>query len=500
MKRQVLHQFILKMKKRDEWMLTDSLLSQIWSKKTKNAAKIPISSLKSRKVFSGFNAITDAVVKFSSSDFESELKNCNAIKLQSLMHKGKALASIETKEEFFFAFIQMFSKGKALELPSSNEKLFSYFKLKFKEKLRMGGQAGIIANQLARLGLNSVCYAPLISRQQARLFLPGVFFPFLQYGNLAYKKPIACIRDLDDTKTNWIFEFGKGDKLKFNGKTIICPRSNRLIVASRPKAYLPLFEDALLSYLPSISSSFNLYFLAGFSSFQITMQGRHFRHYLHKLLWQITQLKKNKNAKLHLEYVAIHNPELESAIYPSLLPLFDSFGINEVETMHFLKMTGDNYLSKQIGRHESPMNFYLGIRRIFHKFKLNRLHAHTLGYFFLLLRKEYVGLKSPNDFVSSLLFASRVADARASLGVAASIHDVLKFGDLKMSKIGIDAMNSFANEFIKSKPQRQKFLLNGYFEIDDHFVIMVPTSIVRAKSTVGLGDTISSIAFASEPL
>ncbi|MEK6843261.1 MAG: ADP-dependent glucokinase/phosphofructokinase, partial [Candidatus Micrarchaeota archaeon] len=108
--------------------------------------------------------------------------------------------------------------------------------------------------------------------------------------------------------------------------------------------------------------------------------------------------------------------------------------------------------------------------------------------------------KSPKDYVDSLLFASRVADARAFFGKPATIASISKLSKLKISQNGIDALSHFANEALPTPSQRQKFLLNGYFEADDHFVIMVPTSIVKAKSTVGLGDTISSIAFASEPL
>ncbi len=481
-------------------MLTDTQLLQVWGNKTSIAVDRSQFQIKKRAVFSGFNAITDAVVKFNALEFERELKGANPSKIISSIHKKSKISSIGTKEEFFAAFISVFSSGKALELPSKNEKLFSYFKVKFNEKLRMGGQAGIISNQLSSIGLNSVCYSPILSKQQAKLFLPGVFFPYIEYDKLAYKKPISCSRYLDETKTNWIFEFNKGEKLRFNGKTIICPRSNRLIVASRPETFVPIFDNSLEPYLKDISNSFNLYFLAGFSSFQKQMQGRHFRYYLHKLLVQLGKLKLNKKAKLHLEYVAIHDPELESAIYPTILPFFDSLGLNEVETMHFLRMIGDIPLSVKIENHESPMNFYLGIKRLFHKFKLKRLHAHTLGYFFLLLRKDYVGLKSPKDYVDSLLFASRVADARAFFGKPATIASISKLSKLKISQNGIDALSHFANEALPTPSQRQKFLLNGYFEADDHFVIMVPTSIVKAKSTVGLGDTISSIAFASEPL
>lgn len=229
------------------------------------------------------------------------------------------------------------------------------------------------------------------------------------------------------------------------------------------------------------------------------MEERHYRYYLSKLIWQLKQLRFMKKNRFHLEYVAIHDPELDKAVYPRLLPFFDSLGINEVETIHFLKRIGDYGLAEKLEKHESAMNFYQSTLRLFRKFKLKRLHAHTLGYFVLLLRKEYVGRKHPQEFVNSLLFASRVADARALKGKPPFHSDLSKLSHLKISKEGIEAIKEFAEEYFSNKEQAKRFMLNGIYEADDHYLIMVPTAIVKPKATVGLGDTISSVAFGSEP-
>ncbi len=480
-------------------MVKDAILERIWNIRLQKALEHPSLHMRTNRVFTAFNAITDAIVHYSRKDFEKLLKNLDK---KEILEKQRnfSLEAIENREDFFAAFIEMFSRGKALELPAYNLKLFGWFRIKFKEQIRMGGQAGIVANQLAKLGVNTVCYSPILSKQQARMYEKrNLFTPILQHERLVFRKPQTAYRKDDPFKINWIFEFRKGDKITFNGKTIICPRSNRLIVASRPKEYVPLFTDEFEPHLHAIANSFDVFFLGGFQSFQKRMGEYSFRHYLRKLKWQLTQLRKNQKARFHLEYVAIHDKYMGKNIWPEILPFFDSMGINEVETSQLLKLAGDYHAANELERHESPLNFYKALGRVFHKFKLKRLHGHTLGYFIMLLRKDYIGYSLPERFVNSLLFASRVADSRAYYGKPPSAADLRKLRHLRISETGIAALKSFSFEYFGKKDEAIRFMLNGICDAEDHYIIMVPTAIVKAKATVGLGDTISSTAFVSEP-
>ncbi len=480
-------------------MVDSAILERIWSRKLIDALEHPYLHMRSQRVFCAFNAITDAVVHFDRRTLERELRKCDHEKIKAAIANPN-LSSIETKEEFFAALLKMFSAGKAIELPSFNPKLFVWFKRIFKEEIRMGGQAGIISNQMAKLGVNTVCYSPVLSKEQSKLYFNNsLYFPIIRNERLVFRKPRASYRDGDSTKTNWIFEFRKGDRIRFGKKGLVCPRSNRIIVASRPKKYLPLFPIGMDGFLPQLSSSFDVFFLAGFQSFQQRMEGKHFRSYLNKLIWQLKQLHQNKNARFHLEYVAIHDPLLDKTIYPALLPHFDSLGINEVETIHFLRRLEEYDYAERLEHHESALNFYKSLLRLFHRLRLKRLHGHTLGYFMLLLRKDYAGRIRPQEFVNALLFASRVADGRAFYGKTPSFADIRKLHNLKISKEGIEALRGFASGFFGSNERARKFLLNGILEAEDHLLIMVPTALVKPKATVGLGDTISSVAFASEP-
>ncbi|HLC47514.1 MAG TPA: ADP-dependent glucokinase/phosphofructokinase [Candidatus Norongarragalinales archaeon] len=480
-------------------MVHDDVLARIWGLQLESALEHPHYHMRRQRTFCAFNAITDAVVQFKQDEFRRQLLRCDIAQITGKI-RDFSLMSIEDREGFLAAFLQMFARGKAIELPSHNPRLFEWFRMNFSEEVRMGGQAGIIANQLSLLDVSAVCYSPILSEAQSKLFSTrNLFFPVLENNRLVFKKPRAASKDGDPTKVNWIFEFKKGDALRFGKRMLISPRANRIIVASRPEKYRPLFPVEFEPHLHQLGHSFDVFFLAGFQSFQRNMDGISFRHHLRRLIWQIKQLKSNAHARFHLEYVAIHDPVLDKAIYPSILHLFDSFGINEVETVHFLKRMGDYHLADALERREAPMNYYRGIRHIFHKFKLKRLHAHTLGYFLLLLRKDYVGRKLPEEFVNSLLFASRVADARAFYGKAPAFADLQKLSHLKISDTGIKALKEMATELYGNSDKVRHFVLNGIHDAGDHYLIMVPTAIVKPKATVGLGDTISSVAFASEP-
>jgi len=65
---------------------------------------------------------------------------------------------------------------------------------------------------------------------------------------------------------------------------------------------------------------------------------------------------------------------------------------------------------------------------------------------------------------------------------------------------GLDNMHKFAFRFNREAEgiAREDFMSTGFIEQDDHWIIFVPaqmTPTADVKSTVGLGDTISSTSF-----
>ena len=98
-----------------------------------------------------------------------------------------ALTTIRTREEFVAVLRHGFRTGKSALLVRETEEFVPWWREIFLERSEsMGGQAGIIANQMAALGAESVVYSPILSPRQAGFFLDGVLWPVWQDGKVGY--------------------------------------------------------------------------------------------------------------------------------------------------------------------------------------------------------------------------------------------------------------------------------------------------------------------------
>lgn len=115
---------------------------------------------------------------------------------------------------------------------------------------------------------------------------------------------------------------------------------------------------------------------------------------------------------------------------------------------------------------------------------VRRIHFHTYGYYLALT--DYRG-----EFVrDALLFAALAAAAKAKLGDVRNIDDITKAMDVSVNE------KAKGVEEILAKTYGVK---DGIAEVNDYQLSFVPTKIVaKPKSTVGIGDTISSSAFVGE--
>ena len=72
--------------------------------------------------------------------------------------------------------------------------------------------------------------------------------------------------------------------------------------------------------------------------------------------------------------------------------------------------------------------------------------------------------------------------------------------DYPLSDIGMEQLKAFVSE-AKSLglPVTDEMLDTGIMEMDDHWLLIVPAHVIpNPVSTVGMGDTVSSSAYAAE--
>ncbi|MFH1246821.1 MAG: ADP-dependent glucokinase/phosphofructokinase, partial [Candidatus Micrarchaeota archaeon] len=247
-----------------------------WQSKLQRAA---FTSLRDTKVLCAFNALIDRTVYYDSHGFSPLFKHFENDRHSILRKSNRDLKRIDSPQLLLAALIHAFRTGKAMHLPTNNtlilwlEKVFSSY------ETSIGGQAGIIANQVALLGGQSILYTSHLSPKLAHLFSPRVKFPIANK-NLQLVSIHHAAKRGEHNRTNWIFEFKKGDVINFGGTVFVAPRSNRIILSS-PQSGPAIFEPNLVQHLPTLGENLDACIMSGYNALQpVYEDGTTFEYYL----------------------------------------------------------------------------------------------------------------------------------------------------------------------------------------------------------------------------
>ncbi len=464
---------------------------KVWKKEWKERlVKVVAQKRSPGTVLSAFNSNIDAVVYLKKKHVESLCSeiNCN-------LNEDLKIKTIKEKEDFLYVLKTALKESGAVHITLENIRLLDWFDEIFpNHEERIGGQAGIIANQMAALGLESVVYTPLLSPKQANMFLSDVKFPRVTKGDIDFRSISESSRKKDNLKINWIFEYPGETKFNFNGELIETKKANRVIVATRPSGAKMEFGSEVAEYLPELGSRIDVTFMAGYH-YCPKEEGK-CQEFIEKSINQIKRLKKgNEDLKLHFEYVPMKSREIERSVLKQLSEGFHSFGINEVEIKRVLKAFGLKNKADIINGNESAYTLYEGMLALRNELDFSRMHLHNLGYYLLLLDKDYP--VSPEKVRDAALFASQVNMLKAQKGGFISRKQIEKANCEDLSEKGYDQLVLFADNF--NKIDKGNFLKTGILERRDHYVLVVPAHIEKNPvATVGMGDTVSSTSLSHE--
>ena len=163
------------------------------------------------RVFAAFNTNVDVVAHITSEKIQRLLQDNPDIDMQAVQNRSvEDVGVIRSKEDFLVVLRDMMQEGKSFHIVLEGRELMNWLDKQFAgESERMGGQAGIIANQMAALGAEAIAYTALLSPKQSSLFDDRVKTPLIDDGfGLAPIREAA--RPEDETKINWIFEVWQG--------------------------------------------------------------------------------------------------------------------------------------------------------------------------------------------------------------------------------------------------------------------------------------------------
>ncbi|MFH0836242.1 MAG: ADP-dependent glucokinase/phosphofructokinase [Candidatus Micrarchaeota archaeon] len=457
------------------------------------------------RFFTAFNVITDFITFLNPEQINSQFKRLKEDEIKILLKSAKRdWRILHDKNEFLSCLLHAIGSGKAMHV-SGDKNVFDWFAKTFgkPDEIKIGGQAGIAANQLAELGAKTGLYSPWLSTEQAKLIDKRVKIPVFNGKKLALITPAKASRKDDPIKINWIFEFKRGDVVLIGKECFVAPRDNRLIVSSE-EGQPPLFSDDVEKVLHQLGAEFDVALLSGFHHIR-KKHATHgsFEQVVARAIRQVRKLKgKNNKLLAHWEYVPVDDKKMNSVLLKKLGPEFDSIGMNESEIIDVLVLLGFKKEATKIKAHESAHTIYHGAVKLLKALKLKRIHVHNLGYHLIVLDKRY-HIK-PEKTIEATLFASLVAGLKALKKHGFVSLAEVKKAELAVSETGINQVGIIESALRDELPKkfssfdRKAFLKSGILEMKDHWILIVPTPIVRGVSTVGLGDIVSAVTLVME--
>ena len=468
-------------------------MEKVWQQRVEKAVTGTIQST----IFAGFNTNVDAVVHCNGDNVANLLADPD-ISLDAVNRLAQEqIETVTNKNEFVAVLKDALGKGKSCYVILENLELLDWLEQIFTNRREsMGGQAGIIANQMAALEAKALVYTAVIVQKQASMFFPEVHFPvFDQELKLVPVK--EAYRPQDQLKINWIFEYAKGIELDFGGEKVVTPRANRVILATRPPGAVMGFTGDIHEHLPELGSKIDVAFMAGYHyapSEQPALQ-----QYLDEITSSIRMLKQgNPNLHLHYEYVPMKDQEAEKQVLTTISSEIQSFGINENEIRRVLLGFGYQEEFADIDRNERAFSLYRGALKLMERLNFSRIHVHNLGYYVLVLKKPYP--VAPETVRDCCLYGSSVNAIKAKYGGYVRKSQLAEVAEIGLSEIGLRQLRLFYQEAVElGLDIPENFCEEGIWDHGDYYVLVVPAHVVpNPVSTVGMGDTISSSCYASE--
>ena len=426
-------------------------------------------------VLLAYNTNIDAIHYLESGDLEERIRKAGLDEV--LKYSEELPERIKSVPQLLGSILWSVKRGKAAELFIESCPVRFYMKRWGWNELRMGGQVGIMANLLGGVyGVPVIAHVPQVSRLQASLFKEGpIYVPKVVDGEVKLVHPREFGGE-EESCLHYIYEFPRGFKvLDFEA-----PRENRFIGAADDYNTTLFIRDEFRENFEEIASRGELAIISGLQALTEENYSEPFETIRANL-----DVLGEKNIPAHLEFAFTPDETVRKAIL-NLLPKFWSVGLNEVELASIMEVMGEKELAEKLLANDpvDPIAVTEAMLKLAERTGVKRIHFHTYGYYLALT--SYKG-----EFVrDALLFAALAAAAKAKLGDVPSINEV------------VNAMDVPVNERVKPVEEalvREYGMAKGIAEVDGYQLAFIPTKIVaKPKSTVGIGDTISSSAFVGE--
>lgn len=453
----------------------------IWNNFYQEAPETLDKMSKIKSVACAFNSCVDSVIKISGNEILRLIKKekISLAKLQKINHKN-----INDVSDFIKGIFLCFTKGIAEEWTSDKIEMFNWMLSNIgTKKIQMGGQAGIVANTISLANIKKVIvHSNALTQEQANQFFSNKnLLSFDKKGNL---KQASLINRDKTSSIHWIIEFDKNDTINIEGKTFICPKSNRFIVTYDPPLFNFKLDKHFINY--TCKNDIDYYFLSGYQALSYHNHGLKHIKTSKKIIssWK----ERNPQSIVHLEIASTQDKIIRKAILTNLASIVDSVGINDRETIDILEVTNNKKLYNLCQKNPDSINLFKAILKIKQKLKCPRIQLHMFGLYITIQDKHYP--ISPTKIRNGMILASTAAASKASIGYLKQKSDITKSCGLPVSEISLIELEKLSS-YLKTKTLLQK----GICSFKNFYIIATPTIIInKPKTLVGMGDTISSFS------
>lgn len=439
-------------------------------------------------VITAYNTNIDAIYHVRPSMVEEAVKPYSKVLKKIRKHKRRIL----DEKDFLAGLIFCMSEGLGEEWsildPNVSDWISNFF---IQDELRMGGQAGNMANVLAGLGTSLVIpHVVQLPKIQADLFIDrgSIQVPRISRGKALLVPIKKAVRPMDEALIHHVFEFHKGEKLLIDGLSFEVPKDNRF-VATYDDYNTRLEIDSAFFKGVEIAEKVDGAIISGY----------HLLHedHIERIEPSLRQIRKWKKANpqltVHLELGCIASPKVKAKIIDGVFPLVDSIGLNEyelVEVMDHFKSSKD-----QEGRYIAP-KIYEYAKALLNLTGIRKITVHTKGFSIRII-KDRLSI-SPEKELYSLLFGSAVAANYAATGKHKELNDAIR--RLNGIPISLEGLKEF-NRLVRWLPPElgRGFEIDGFVKVNDIWLIFsVSRNVKHPVTTTGLGDSLTAAMFLAD--
>jgi ADP-dependent phosphofructokinase/glucokinase len=374
---------------------------------------------------------------------------------------------ISNLDDLVSALLFCMKEGRGAELQIDNWETASLIEQLFPWHLRLGGNAGNMANALAELGANVVLNVPALGKNLSSKIHQSVRVPALAGGEVILQSPLEAQTDTCEP-VHFVLQFGSGETVKAAGETVISSRENRLIATfdhlNQRLHNNPHFEAYCSEHMGEVDGALvSGFHLMPFLGYQNVMDMR---------IEQIRSWKRqHPDLYIHAEMGSFQNYEIMQYILPHL-PV-DSIGMNEDELVGVRRFE-PNW--QGIMQEAKGLRDLLGISRVC---------IHTKEFIVSAIKGKIL----PANEVKALEYGAGVAG-----GLAHSGKIMARPPSLEANITGLKAVNELCE-----LPGAEKAGRGAYILYEDGALCLAPSFVVRRPQiTVGLGDAMTAAAFFQE--